>query len=563
MSSLLNKVSFIVHPYLRLFGLLWLAVAIIYLPAYQAGFHQDFHSTLQLYHEQSFIDYINRTGIGNQSLYQVTQLILYAFISVFGIHVLPWFLLFTLLHAVNGTLIYYFFKRLFQRLSYNPHKSVILLGCLFFLFAPVQAETVIWKAALHYLTGVAIIFIILHWLLCYLQLPKSKYIIAILCLYFVSTFTLEIFYLTPAFVFIILLSLRLAGNISKEQFKQSFTVIFLGLVAIWILHLLSYHFIYHKWVAHYELDLAASFTFQNIFGKINKYLIHIFMMEYLWPREWQTKAYEIAMSLPAVLITSSTLVGSIVLWLFQYRKTTVNTKAMLALLAMGFASFILILPMWFSDLGIMRNDRYYYLPSIFLFMFLSVAIGNIKPQKLSSIIAAIYLLINIAATENIIWKARDAAKVFWGMINHFKWFDAKQVYLLNLPNNFEGIGIIPADSPSNFNAHLKVFGKDTIHGKVFDVSSYNLQQFHNGAHVVVQDSMHLLVTLNEWGGWWWYRTLGATDYENEWYKAEGFSSGHEYRLSFKQKPDSAAVILYQQGDQWRRVDMKKIGEEQW
>lgn len=543
--------------------LFWIAVGAIYIPAYQAGFHQDFHSTLQLYHEQSFADYINRAGIGNQSLYQVTQLLLYAFISLFGIHVLPWFILFTLLHAANGCLIFYFFRRLFNMLGYEPHNAVLIFGTLFFLLAPVQAETVIWKAALHYLTGTAIIFGILHWLLSYLHQPKPKYIFAILGLYFISTFTLEIFYLTPAFVLIVLVSLKIGNAISKDIFIKALINIFVGLVAIWLLHLLTYHFVYHKWVAHYELDLQSAFSFRSVFGKINKYFIHIFLMEYLWPHDWQVKAYAIAESLPAVVITTCAIMGCIALWLFRFGKLSPAAKAAILLAAMGFASFIIILPMWFSDILVMRNDRYYYLPSVFFFMLAGVAIGSIRPQKLSYAIAAIYLLINIAATENIVWKARAAAKVFWGMINHFRWFDAPKVILLNLPNNLEGIGIIPADSPSNFNAHLKIFGKDTIRGKVMDVSSYNMTKFYNGAHVVVQDSLHLLVTLNEWGGWWWYRTLGATDYENEEYKAEGFSSGHEYKLSFKQKPDTSIVILYQQGDQWRRVDMAKTGEEQW
>lgn len=505
----MKQKRFPIPAYLKWLLFFWLLVGAIYLPAYQAGFYQDFHSTLQLYQEQSFVDYINRAGIGNQSFYQVTQVILYSFISLFGKQVIPWFLLFTLLHAINGCLIFYFFKRLFVMWGYAPQNAALFFGCLFFLLAPVQAETVIWKAALHYLTGVAIIFGILHWLLSYLRQPKKKYVFAILCLYLIATFTLEIFYLTPAFVLIILLSLRWANSISKQQFKKAFTIIFLSLVAIWLLHLFTYHFVYHKWVAHYELDLETAFTFQNIFGKINKYFIHIFLMEYLWPHEWQMKAYTLAESLPATIITACFFATCLALWLFRFKKLAAPSKAMIVLLAMGLVSFVLILPMWFSDILVLRNDRYYYLPSVFLFMLMGVIIGNIKLSKLSYTLAIIYLLFNIVATENIVWKARASAKVFWGMINHFKWFDAPQVFLLNLPNNFEGIGIIPADSPSNFNAHLKVFGKDTLKGSVVDVSSYNMTQYHNGAHVVVQDSTHMLITLNEWGGWWWYRSFGS------------------------------------------------------
>jgi hypothetical protein len=88
-----------------------------------------------------------------------------------------------------------------------------------------------------------------------------------------------------------------------------------------------------------------------------------------------------------------------------------------------------------------------------------------------------------------------------------------------------------------------------------------MEHAHDGAHVTVLDSLHLKVTLNQWGTWWWYRGRGLQEYENEYFALHYHDDGLSYILTLKQRPPGM-VLLYSQGMQWREVDMGKK-EEQW
>ena len=546
-----------------LFIFFWILAGLIYLPSYRAGFFFDFHSMLEYYHQQSFPDFINRKGIGHESLYQVTQLILFCLLSVFKTNPVPWFVLFTGLHAVNGFLVCRLFTRYFKLLNISAAQSIAFTGALIFIISPLQSEVVIWKAALHYLTGLMMILLILQWCLSYLETQNRKFIWRVILLYFISTFTLEIFYLTPAFVFILAASLKLSGRISFEAIKKCLLSIFLPLVGIWLLYLFIYYFSYGKWIAHYDFDVQKAFTLKQVITKIDKYFLHVYFMEYFWKNDWRTKAYDLMHEMPVILATGLLILGIISIGIFRFKNLKPFAKAVVVLFFLSLVSFVVILPMWFNDMQLMRNDRYYYVASVFMFMLLSVLLFKVQTKWLRNSLIGIYVLLCITGTIMIGFKARQAAKIFHGMIHHFNWHHAPKVLLLNLPNNYEGIGIIPATDPDVFNSHLYLFGRDSVKGKVFSVSSYNVQLPWDGAHITVADSLNLKVTLNQWGSWWWFGSFGATDYENDLYEVKITDPGHEYHLRFHQKPDTSTVILFQQGDQWRRVDMNKIGEEQW
>jgi hypothetical protein len=127
---------------------------------------------------------------------------------------------------------------------------------------------------------------------------------------------------------------------------------------------------------------------------------------------------------------------------------------------------------------------------------------------------------------------------------------------------YNGIGIIRGSDTSELPAHLYNSGRDVPKGQVRDISSYNMNHPWDGAHVVVEDSTHLHVTLSQWGSWWQLNGLGALDRSNALFDLHFIDPGHDYRLTLKQRPPGM-VILYQQGLEWRVVDMNKIGVEQW
>ena len=84
----------------------------------------------------------------------------------------------------------------------------------------------------------------------------------------------------------------------------------------------------------------------------------------------------------------------------------------------------------------------------------------------------------------------------------------------------------------------------------------------DGVHVRVLDDSTVLVTLNQWGSWWWFATMGAVNYSNEVYGIElkeGGATGGSYVLHLKQ-PSSNCMLLFSTGGRWKTVDM---GNKAW
>lgn len=540
----------------------WAVAMLLYLPAYDAGFFQDFIDTAWLFKEQSFSEFLNREGIEHKSFYQVTQLLLYGLLSIFGTRPLPWFLLFTLLHAINGYLALRLFFRLLSMLDVRRARQAATLGAFLFIIHPVQAEVLIWKASLHYLTGTMMLLLILRWTLGYINTSKFRYLAQIWILYLISTFTLEIFYLTPAFVMAVLTALRLSGGLDKRRFTEAILRIFVPLVGGWVGHLIIYYLTYGRWVAHYDFELAEAFNASAAGGQYGKYLSHVLLMESLWPQYWRMRLYDVWM-MPGVAMTL--LAGIVILFLviiLRFRRLSSMAKAMGCIFFMAILSLVLVLPMWFNDFQLLRNDRYFYLPSVFLLMIPALLIFSIGRSRIRLWAGGIYALYCVMGTAQIAQKASISTGIFQSLLRNFQWQREDVVLLLNLPNNYEGIAMLPADDPAPLNKHLSVFGLGTARGRVYAVSSYNMQQPWDGAHVTVLDSLRLKVTLNQWGCWWWWRTQGAHSYETDLFRLEMTDGGHEYILELKERPERM-VVLFQRGHEWRKVDLNRIGVEQW
>ncbi len=182
------------------FFLFWVIATLIYLPAYQGGFYEDFHGILQYYRDNDFIGFSNIHGNINKHLYQGTHIILYGLLSLFGRSPLPWLLVFTALHAINAGLVFRFFSRLLAWFDWKDNQWVVFTATCFFLISPQASEIVIWKSCIHYLTATFVIFTILTWSLRYLaDTSRSKYIWMSIVLFYLSTFMLELFLLIPVF----------------------------------------------------------------------------------------------------------------------------------------------------------------------------------------------------------------------------------------------------------------------------------------------------------------------------------------------------------------------------
>jgi hypothetical protein len=122
--------------------------------------------------------------------------------------------------------------------------------------------------------------------------------------------------------------------------------------------------------------------------------------------------------------------------------------------------------------------------------------------------------------------------------------------------------MIGAEQNSEFRLmHDVLLPAEKTNTAVYDAMAYNMATPDDGANVVVANDSTIKVTLNQWGTWWWYGMKGGNSYENDSYKLNLQDPGHWYELTLKH-PAGEYLLLYQQGSQWKTVDMGKKGVEQ-
>ncbi len=544
-----------------LFALFWLLVISLYAPAYRGGFYEDFCEFAEKYRKIPFSDFLNLTP---SSLYQGVNLFHYVFLHLFGLSPLPWFLLFTFLHAWNGILVFCFFSRLFIRLGVDRGRFIALAGVFVWLLSPVVCEVVVWKATSHYLTSTALIFAILNLLFAWLDNNKPGYLAGMWLLYALSTVFLELFYLTPVFVLCILVALYAAKSIHKKEMVRSLTRVFIPLIIIWCAYYFTFTFVTNKATARADFDIRQLFLPEFVLGKFTGYTLYILGMEFMLPHDFRKAIHRFADHTWTHIFVGCVLAGILLSGIIRFRHGTAGMRALFTLFVLTGVSCVIILPMWFYDTFPYQGSRYYYLPGIFFYMLFVFFIVKIFSAKAPGFyIVLLYAIACTAVTSILTRNVRGASAVFYGILKNFRWQDEEKVFLLNLPTLQNGVGVIGAGEPSNFAYHFHIFCNDTLRARVYDVSSYNMTGMWDGAHVTVMDSVTLKVTPNQYGSWWWYEGFGASDYENEEYRVSFTDNGFSYILQFKKRLSPGSVVLYQVGEGWKEVNMNLLHQEQW
>lgn len=546
-----------------MFLVLWCAIDLIYLPAYKAGFNGDFEGLLDYYNKYSFLEFINSKGFNVKSFYQVTHIQLYALISFFGTYRIPWYLLLTGLHALNATLIFTFSKRFFIDFKVPNGIMIAMGGALLFALNPNVSEVVVWKGGYHYLPGVLTQLLILGLTQSYLKTGTKKYALYVSILFLISTFTLEIFYLTPWFCLFVILAYKWKNLILKDRFTAALKYIFLPQISLFILYLIAFKLRFGSWIAHYGTTGDLSFTTEQLMPKFPKYLATLLAFSSHMPYEVSHPFYDY-LNKPAVYYSCyllSFLLAAMALLVFK----KLPSKLQVASVLFGIMMFCMaiIAPIFFDETFQLYNSRRCYELSFPVYMLLSLGIFSLFPAtKFSKVLLIIYLTAFSLMTIKKAFEWRHANALQMAVLKNYKWQKNKKVLILNMPCYYKDIRVIPTSKWDEFQENLSVFKLDTSQYKMQYISSYNMNSVWDGAHVIMQDSSTLKVTLNQWGSWWMYDLNGAQDFENEDYKLEMKDVGHEYILHLK-KPAMEFTILYQVGEKWKQVNTEKIGEDQW
>ena len=540
---------------------LWLLVAALYSPATKAGFVADFTGWLDQTQRYGFWENINRTHYHGRSLYQFTQLNTWLLYQVLGTSALAWHFLFVTLQATNATLLYRLCNHLLYDTEVTKRGFISLAGVLLFCVSPALSEVVIWEPSFHFLQGLFLIVLILNLAHEYLVTGKEKYEWQIGVLFLLSSFSLEIFYITPFLLLTMALFYRHSHPYRRLYVKRTMSFVFLPQLAVLAFHFILFRLVYKGWVAHIGTD-AVTTAMSDGWGKPMKHLFNTLLLGRFWPDGWRGTVYSFCDSGAGIAAFYGVVALLSIIILIYFRTLGNRGKAMSLLFGWVLLSLSILVPLWFEPNMLVVFDRYTYFVNAFLFLLVALLVSKIRVTNVRVAIIVIYALVSIRFTIQVSRYWMKSARVINSLMATFPHAEHKKIVLLNLTQNMHGVPMIGAEKESEFRLMYNGLhpGKK-VDATVYDAMAYNMVTPDDGANVTVVNDSIVKVTLNQWGTWWWYGMKGGSSYENEDYKLDLKDPGHWYELKLKH-PAAQYLLLFQVGDQWRTVDMTKVGQEQ-
>jgi len=544
-----------------LFCIVWGLLFVLYYPAAKAGFVTDFTGWLNQVKNHSFTEYVNRTNFQAKSLYQFTQIVTYFFYKLFGINPWLWHLLFITLHAVNVILVFIFCSRLFNDVGVVNSKMISLTGVLLFCVSPYMSEVIVWEPSFHFLQGLLLILLILLCVQQFVYTGRNKYAWLAGLIYLSSTFTLEVFYITPWLVLALALFYHFISSLDKTVFRSVMKYFFLPLLSLFFARLLTFHILYGSWVSRIGTNTVTSINLQS-FGKPAKYLFHLLFAGRFFPYEMRQQVYSFCDSTLGIVLFYAFVVSISIFIAARFKKLSGEGKVAGLLFAFVMITLTLLIPIWFGDMLFVLFDRYIYFTAPFFYMLFVLLISFIPKQNVRIVVILVYSLVNLRFAIMVSRYWGKSERVIHGLLNSMPDAGNKKILLLNLPENMNGVAMIGSEKESEYKLMRNLLMPDKkIDNTIYDVLSYNMQTPDDGAHVMVANDSVIHVTLNQWGTWWWYEGKGGYSYENNDYKLNLIDPGHRYELTLK-KPASEYLLLYEVGDKWKVVDMSKRKAEQ-
>lgn len=535
--------------------LFFVVTLISYYPTIGAGFVFDFLGWQRVYNLGSFSDIFHCFGYpGN---HQTLHFFFYSIYSLFHINGWAWYLIFGGLHAFNGWLFYLWILSISKRWKIQtPPWLPVLIG-LIFLLHPYAVEAVVWKACLHYLLSLGAILGQLLLITRYLNDGKKQTLWLALLTYFASFFLLELSYVTPLVISLfVMIDVFASGQLTPN--KKRITVA-AGLWGLLITGLLINRFTLGAWVGHYGAETHLNINVIGMMATEIKYWVkHLFDARY-FPFNLKNLIFDNILSTPELVFF--TMVGCMAVAIVYVIKIRRHSGAIHLAVWATLASSLYILPvsnLFFYHLLLGTNDRFSYVPLLFCLVAIYALLTKCNKWVWLPI-TTIVLLLQIFLQHQTIRQWKESTTVIQCLRDSFRWHDRSPVFVLNSPDNLNGIVMTSVrDVPSGIEELVSYQTDRPYEGVMFDVLQYNMTSPNDGVTVEETGPMELTVTFKQWGNWWHYHGNGASTYENEFYKAEVLN--YPYCLTFKQLPDNSAII-YQDGKEWKEFTFSETLQE--
>ncbi len=437
--------------------------------------------------------------------------------------------------------------------------SLCLPAVILFCIAPHMSEVLVWEPSFHFLQGFLLILLMLNWVRNYLKTHEIRYVWLAGIAYLLSTFSLEICYITPWLVLALIIFYQFGTRYSAGSGK-ALLYFFVPQIAAFLFHLVLFHYVYGEWVAHIGGNPLTS-ALTGELGKTGKHLFNTLLLGRYWPDAARHKAYELCDSLTGIYLLYGILVAGLVFIVARFRKMSPLGRVLSLFFVWVIPTLLILIPLWFQNLFIVVYDRYVYFTCGFLYVVVAIAFRMMLPIRIRGILIFLLLLINLRFTiqANRFWMKSE--RVISSLLLTIPVETNKTIVLLNIPQNMHGVPMIGAERESEFKLmHDLLLPAKKIASPVYDAMAYNMLTPDDGANVTVVNDSTIKVTLNQWGTWWWYAMQGGVSYSNAEYSIDMKDGGHYYELTLKHAAQNY-LLLYQVGSVWKRVDMKASGEQ--
>ncbi len=521
---------------------------LIYFPTHQSGFVTDFYGWQYMFAGKSFYNAINTFGWhANQ---QFSSLLMFGLYQLFQVNGWGWYLAFSIMHGLNGWLMFLLFKKLLVRQKISSAALIAIVASLLFLLSPYAAEVLVWRVCFHYIVSGFLILSILLLAIRYFETSDSRWVLWAQFLFVLSLFTLEMALVTPLLIIAIVLWWHSGNELNRMRSKIA-RLIIPQFVLIGFYFCLN-KLVIHDWMGHYGSDVHLHFkladVLSNYFHYAMKYLFFSRYLDYAVEKE----IFGLTEGIAGIAVFSVIFLLLFILFIIFYKRLPVRIQSAGCCWILFSVALIPIITLYMVTLLHGENDRYGYIASMFFWMIIILLISSL-PKKIFYPLSTALIVISILLSIKMVGWWEASSKIYYSLLQDFRWYGRDQVIVLNIPDNYQGLYLYRIyNDPSALKEGLELIRGNPYTGDMHDVVNFNMMTPQDSVSIRQDSANSVTLHFAQYGNWWWRNGIGASDYENDIYSVHFDGDCH---IHFKNLlPDH--VIIYQAGDKWREFEMK-------
>jgi hypothetical protein len=530
-----------------LFLFVWVSIFILYYPAHDAMLIDDGISGIYEMKIGGWKGFLHSYHFDN--FYYGHYLFIGICYALFGVNTLGWFIVFTFFHALNTTLAFVFFRKLFTYLVSIESAAVISFsGSLLFAFSAYQSENIVWAATSHYMITLSILLMSLSWLCDFIGGKKTSFSLLIFHLFFLyALVTLEISILFPI-LYVLLFVLFLFYQKNQISFSTFGTKILTPIISLVFLYCLAHKFLHHTWLPQERQMQGMDIPLSQMVATLSQHVLKLFGFVHFLSYHTRDKIYELCLHWKKVGIVFELLF--IAVSVFIYKKDKQKLFIFWFLLACSVLLYLPFIRCYFMYLMRLENDRYSYFASVFLLPLFAYFVFQL-PKWIRYILLLAYVSASIYFLLPGIQARANSAKLYTTYLHTFPDTLKHKVYVMNVPAVCTDAYLFRAKP--RFEISYEVLFDKKLACELEQLVWYNAMSEKDSFAVkkINDTAYHFQLKTN--GSWLMHENIGATDYETADYKVDIDDWGG-YNLIFKKPLAKDESIIYFTGKGFQKVN---------